>query len=162
MNEPIGQPNQSTPQEKNNVLLIVLIVVGCILIFTGIIAFFAVSYFGVLNPSKFLPDKCIFGSGFGGCLEVMYSDNTLRFALVNNVGSPITINSVNIQSSACQSPNINFGDAAWNSNERKDFTVTGCSVKRGDRLSSRIELNYISANSGLPRTVEGEITVLAN
>jgi hypothetical protein len=29
----------------------------------------ALSYFGVLNPSVLLPDKCIFGSGIGGCTD---------------------------------------------------------------------------------------------
>ena len=64
--------------------LVILIMIG------------ALAYFGILNPSKILPDRCTFGSeircvdyriGFG----TTGADGTLNLRLKNNVGEPITL-----------------------------------------------------------------------
>lgn len=47
----------------------------------------ALAQFGVLDPSNFLPDKCIFGTGIG-CKEIYSSesDDQVTLTLVNNHG----------------------------------------------------------------------------
>lgn len=61
-------------------ILIVLVVIG------------ALSYFGVLNPARLLPDKCYFGS-FGKCIDfavIKNGDNGIIWIyLINNLGKPI-------------------------------------------------------------------------
>ena len=62
--------------------LVILIMIG------------ALSYFGVLDPSRFLPDKCLFGAGLGACQEfTVLGNGNVVFKLVNNLGAPVSINS---------------------------------------------------------------------
>jgi hypothetical protein len=83
--------------------LVILIMIG------------ALSYFGVLDPSRFLPDKCLFGAGFGTCTEFTATtggNSDILFKLINNVGANIvpygTLNgssvTVNGLSTACSTP----------------------------------------------------------
>jgi hypothetical protein len=63
--------------------LVILIMIG------------ALAYFGVLNPSRWLPDRCQFGTGTL-CREGQYvvtadADHTIRAQLVNNGGSHISV-----------------------------------------------------------------------
>ncbi len=45
----------------------------------------ALSYFGVLSPDRFLPNKCTTTPGFG-CTEAAAQANEVRFVLMNNLG----------------------------------------------------------------------------
>jgi hypothetical protein len=54
-----------------------------------LIAFAA--FFAVLNPQSLLPDQCRTGSGFY-CSDFVFTPGQGSFALVNNVGTPITLN----------------------------------------------------------------------
>src|SRR3989338_2179283 len=60
----------------------------------------ALAYFGVLSPSKLLPDRCNFGAEVGCNKDLLVVDNvngptpsTLTMRLENNAGAPITVTS---------------------------------------------------------------------
>jgi uncharacterized protein (UPF0333 family) len=60
----------------------------------------ALAYFGVLNPGKYLPDKCVFTTGVS-CKDFIIQQGTgsrleARFTLVNNLGDGMTIAQNNI------------------------------------------------------------------
>jgi len=58
--------------------LVILIMIG------------ALAYFGILNPSSLLPDRCNFGSAVG-CTDYQLGLTTLNLRLKNGVGEPIVI-----------------------------------------------------------------------
>jgi hypothetical protein len=46
----------------------------------------ALSYFGILNPSKFTPDTCLASSGFACPGKPLVSNDTITFSIVNGLG----------------------------------------------------------------------------
>ena len=64
--------------------LVVLVMIG------------ALAYFGVLNPSRLLPDKCVFGAGIGGCTDWGVSTlpaptNSVQAQIINNYGKSFNL-----------------------------------------------------------------------
>ncbi len=51
----------------------------------------ALSYFGILNPSKFTPDTCLASSGFACPGKPIMAADTVVFSIVNGLGYPITL-----------------------------------------------------------------------
>ena len=71
--------------------LVILIMIG------------ALAYFGVLDPSKFLPDRCNFSSQFECPSGKFVIDSTgtndyIKIALVNRVGTPIKVTGLDTES----------------------------------------------------------------
>ena len=62
----------------------------------------ALAYFGVLNPSKLLPDRCNFGSEIRCNKNLMIINNaaspgnTIVMRLANNFGTPVTVTSATV------------------------------------------------------------------
>src|SRR3989338_6482285 len=65
-----------------------------------IIMIVALAYFGVLSPSKLLPDRCNFGPEVACDKNTLVVNNinanTLTMRLKNNVGAPITVTAVTV------------------------------------------------------------------
>jgi hypothetical protein len=51
----------------------------------------ALSYFGVLNPSRFTPETCIASSGFSCPGKPLVTNDSITFSLVNSMGYRITL-----------------------------------------------------------------------
>src|SRR3989338_8170279 len=69
-------------------ILVVLVVIG------------ALAYFGVLNPSILLPEKCTFGAGLG-CQDFLITSesgaaNSVALVLENGLGSSINVQKVTL------------------------------------------------------------------
>jgi len=95
----------------------------------------ALAYFGVLNPDRFVPDRCTFQqeiqcSDFQVSIEG--SDVILRMFLQNNLGQTITVGGVNVTSvdtgelSTCSAP-ANIG-AGTSEEVNCTFTTTNAFV----------------------------------
>ncbi|MFH1506348.1 MAG: hypothetical protein ABIE94_05175 [archaeon] len=55
----------------------------------------ALAYFGVVNPTQFVPDRCNFGSQMD-CVDFMIDDSTgVHMMIVNNYGKDIRIMDIN-------------------------------------------------------------------
>ena len=65
--------------------LVILIMIGTL------------AYFGILNPSKILPNRCNFGAEFQ-CLDYQISSTTgtFKLRLKNNAGEPIDVSSMTL------------------------------------------------------------------
>ena len=59
--------------------LVILIMIG------------ALAYFGVLNPTKFLPERCQFGSQMACSDFIVHAGGAVTLKLQNNVGNSIGI-----------------------------------------------------------------------
>lgn len=69
--------------------LVILIMIGTL------------AYFGILKPSKILPDRCNMGPEFD-CLDyqISASDHQFKMRLKNNIGEPITITDIKLSNEA--------------------------------------------------------------
>ena len=135
----------------------------------------ALAYFGVLSPSKLLPDRCTFGSEVGCSKDFLVVDNvatpanTLTMRLENNVGASITITSATVTTDVTTAgtcvAKINdnaISNTAWSSDETITFIVectTGTSLVPKEKIKFNIEINYFPTAAGLTyaKTVFGEV-----
>lgn len=122
----------------------------------------ALVYFGILSPSKLLPDRCIFGSEFE-CIAHVLGTNGVSLKLKSNVAEPIIISAINASSEngqlSCASPLIG---AIWNPGEIKGIPIQcdfSNSIKQGGKEKVNLNIKYHSIKAGEPYTKEanGEI-----
>ena len=133
--------------------LVILIMVG------------ALAYFGILRPSKLLPDRCNFGSEFN-CLDfrLQYTAQQANLRLQNGVGETITVDSVSIFDDTGSALCSNTNDVTHPSTNVTDYQVTGCDFADagytdGEKGKVEVTITYYSVKSGLnyPHEVRGDI-----
>jgi hypothetical protein len=139
--------------------LVILIMIG------------ALAYFGILRPSRLLPDRCNFGPEME-CLDFQISatDDTIKIKLKNNVGEAITSSEITVSTETavdltCEDPtSVPAMTEVWPSGGIKDFTFDGCNSAAvgfvsGDKGKISITLTYHSVRSGTDYShdVNGEI-----
>ena len=128
-------------------ILVVLVAIG------------ALAYFGVLNPSKFLPSSCTLGPGMG-CDDFKVTATDAQLVLRNGIGDSLTATSVAI--SGCTASAEADGDDAWTDGSvlggDDGITLTSCTNgNSGDRFKADVVITYTSS-SGVNHTVTGDIT----
>jgi len=142
--------------------LVILIMIG------------ALAYFGILRPSRLLPDRCNFGPEVD-CQDfqlayVSSTDGTIKLKLKNNIGEPINIATGGLTVTTEASVVLDCDGAApdisgvWPSGGIRDFTFDGCNSDEvgfvvGEKGKVSIKLTYYSVRSGSEYThnVNGEI-----
>ena len=127
--------------------LIILIMVG------------ALAYFGILNPSGLLPNRCNFGPEWE-CVDyqVTAGTSTVRLKIKNNMGKPVTINNIaigtpSISSLYCTTVNPAVPITGIKGGEIRDITFTVCDlpiagVYQGDKAKLNVTIDYYSVASG--------------
>ncbi len=127
----------------------------------------AISYFGIFNPKKILPDKCVFGPEIE-CISysLAYADGTLRLRLKNNAGEMITVSSFELTSEdstglSCTTP---ANPVNWQFTASKDLAFTNCDMDgagatKGETAKLFLTINYypVKGGSEYVRNVQGEI-----
>ena len=143
----------------------------------------ALSYFGVLDPSRFLPDKCIFGTGFGTCADSMasISSGNISIILINGLGKDITVTNVSFSSqgvgSNCPAAyQVCVGNKAGQVNEnatnwcnlnastiwKADAKATlnlPCQVASGDKPKFKVSFQYVELGRSYNHTINGDVQV---
>lgn len=117
----------------------------------------ALAYFGVLKPTRLLPDRCSIGPEFE-CIDyqISDSDNSIKLRLKNNVAEPIKLNGIGVSSESAtsltcsSSPNVDF---VWTSSEIKDLEFSGCNLDSlgfvvGEKGKIQFKIKYYSVRSG--------------
>ena len=136
--------------------LVILIMIGTL------------AYFGILSPSKLLPNRCTFGSEFQ-CVDYQISAaaNTFKLRLRNAVAEPIDVSAMILSSEGatqyvCSTPPSN--PASWKSGQVIDLTWSGCNSAaagfvEGEKGKVLVTLRYNSVASGsnYTREVKGEV-----
>lgn len=136
----------------------------------ALIAIGALAYFGVLNPSKYTPKRCNFGS------EVQCNDYriglvggasgapNITMRLTNGMGKTVNVTAIDVTNTAsnrltCASPN----SLLWYDGEVKDFSIA-CTVGTGgliigEKAKVQIKMTYydIISGSSYIHKVNGEI-----
>jgi|TARA_Y100000310_G_scaffold335670_1_gene418278 hypothetical protein len=127
----------------------------------------ALAYFGILNPSKILPDRCNFGAEFE-CrdFQISRTSDSIKIRLKNNAGGAITITSMTVSTESaialvCDDPDI-LG--VWANGAIDDFTFSQCNSDEvgfipGEKSKVLIKIGYYAVRSGegYGHDVNGEI-----
>jgi len=140
----------------------------------------ALAYFGVLNPGKYAPDKCLFKTGLS-CSDfqlVQTGTNNLdpSFILQNNIGEPIVLsgpgsvtverNGVSANCGIAAATTIGAGDSVdlgANGGGASDLNcpaLTGVSPGVGQSAKVKINVTYVKAQGTYPQKSVGEITAV--
>ena len=126
-------------------LLVVLVAIG------------ALAFFGVLNPSKFLPNSCSLAPGFA-CTDfkASASGNTVTIVLQNGLGD--TLNSVslylNSANPGCSAPSGLFTPSTITMQDGGTTTLTltcaGTTLtgKSGSKLKGDLVISYYTQSGG--------------
>ena len=126
------------------------------------------AYFGVLSPSKILPNRCTFGTEFQ-CIDYQISAaaDTFRIKIKNSVGEPIDVSTMTISSESatsysCTTPPTN--PSAWKSGTIQDLIWSGCNSAAAGIVSGEkgkiliaIRYNTVSSGSTYTKEVKGEV-----
>jgi hypothetical protein len=128
-------------------ILVVLVAIG------------ALAYFGVLNPSQFLPSSCTLAPGMG-CDDFKVSTTGADLVLRNGLGNDLS--AVDVAISGCTDSAEADGDDSWTDGTvlggSDGISLTGCSNgATGARFKQDVTIVYTSS-SGLNHTVTGTIT----
>jgi uncharacterized protein (UPF0333 family) len=112
-------------------ILVVLVAIG------------ALAYFGVLSPSKFVPDTCQFGPGIS-CDDFKVTTTGATFIIRNGMGQDITVYGLKA---------VNCEDAALSTSvkqgEQSTFILTGCSNGEvSSRFTGSLTLTYAMTGTG--------------
>ena len=128
------------------------------------------AYFGLLKPSKVLPDRCNFGAEFS-CLDYKINSTGLKIKLKSSIGDPIIVPdliSLSTESTipfSCPSQqNSSSLLTGWKTGEVKDIQWEGCNSAAaglivGEKGKVLLTLRYYSVTSGpsYTREAQGEI-----
>ena len=134
-------------------ILVVLIVIG------------ALAYFGVLDPSKLLPDKCTFPTGLY-CEDYILqsggtSDGRIDFVLQNGIGRDINITGIWAEESNAQASCSNTTIMADIISNGATYTVTlpcpGDSLYQGTKYKFNLNVSYTYVGSTFEHTMQGEL-----
>ena len=126
----------------------------------------ALAYFGILNPSKLLPDRCNFGTEME-CMDYQLTSGaagSINLRLKNNVGETITTTAITASTdktaSLCTASDI----ANWQRGTVQDLTFSDCDfaaegMVAGDKGKVDMEITYYAVKSGstYAHTVQGEV-----
>src|SRR3989338_2437457 len=70
------------------------------------------AYFGILNPSSLLPERCNFGADIG-CIDYVIAGNGVNLKMKNNVGEVIVISGISVSTDktplSCNSAAVGSG-----------------------------------------------------
>ena len=115
-----------------------------------LIAISALAYFGVLNPSKFLPETCVLVPGLS-CVDHKATNTTILLVLSNGMGQDLQGFSVAV-GTCTASTGILFSDA-----NQTLFNLSGCSNGAIDaKLKEDIIMSFTS-EAGLTHTETGQL-----
>lgn len=144
--------------------LVVLVMIG------------ALAYFGVLDPSKLLPEKCVFGAGIG-CTDYTanIASKEIKAQMINGFGYSITVNTVTVDitgiggsitqcNSGTSGGSSNWcglatGGTNWKADEQREFILSVSALAPGDRPKVTVDINYTKSGGQYPKQVTGTIQV---
>lgn len=136
----------------------------------------ALYYFGFLDFSRYLPQKCVFPSQFR-CLDFSLNTGEVRIKLDNNLGENICIKTEKIKMTNDAIPSISCsfvssghpqGSCAanefeWASTKEKDFVFKPCSggaYISNERIELKVTMEYYAINTPTHplHTINGKIS----
>jgi hypothetical protein len=115
----------------------------------------ALAYFGVLNPQKYLPEKCIITTGLD-CTDwqITKAGTLAKVHITNNLGS--TISSITLSSTSC-SDDQTLPDIPSGSTFDMQCTISETLPAVGDKFRMPLAFNYTKSGGTYPKVAYGEL-----
>ena len=115
------------------------------------VAIAALAYFGVLSPSKFLPERCILPPGMA-CTQHKATTTGLTLVVTNSLGNSINITDITDVTGVCSSTGGFLANGAT-----ATYTFSGCTHPvSGEQYKSDLTISYVI--QGLNHTKTGTLT----
>lgn len=110
----------------------------------------ALAYFGVLNPSRFLPNSCTMAPGIG-CEDFKIQQDAVTMVLRNGAGELITISNLSIED-CIESTTGTIEDGGVGT-----FMVGGCSNTVDSRFDKEVYMTYTKGNRVISHAMVGQV-----
>ena len=122
-----------------------------------LIAISALAYFGVLSPSKFLPESCMLDPGYQ-CVDYQITEDDSSIIVKNAAGDDIIITNVKIGS--CEE---SFDSITVRNSDQQQFSLTGCDNGITEAsFKADISITYNKVISNFTKIIKGEIITKIN
>ncbi len=127
-----------------------------------LIAMGALSYLGVFDISKLMPDRCTFGSMLH-CESYQLVENGVKLRLQNNLGKPIVIEGVSAEIGNSQ---VDCNSAAigeiWSSSDKVKLIEFYCDFDsyafiKGEKKKIGLTINYTNIKSNFNKVISGQL-----
>jgi hypothetical protein len=135
----------------------------------------ALAYFGVLNPSNFLPDQCLGSTGFGCVGKPDIHAGYTQFIMTNGLGVTATFNNTGTNglvivhsNTTCPASAVRFcprgtavasclGNGIVLQNGQETVIVVNCPVQT-QAVKSTIEFNYTDSQTGFTQVATVQVS----
>ena len=120
----------------------------------------ALAYFGVLSPSKFLPDKCIASTGFACVGTPIISPTAVAFTMHNGMGRDVPTPAIALTGITCTNTYICAkGVTDCSSNlatipADADVTISTSGCTALETITANYKITYTNTQSGLGEFVD--------
>lgn len=136
-------------------ILAVLVAIGCL------------AYFGVINPAKYFPEKCMFASGINCKDYKVYEDSGTKSLIVkitieNKLQDTVRLDNVTIrtkggtyENATCITPNTVFPQ-----DTTQAITCPlppGSSLGVGEKAVTAVIITYRDVSGGFPHIINGDV-----
>jgi hypothetical protein len=129
----------------------------------------ALAYFGVLDPSRFLPKQCAFTAPFGSCQDSRIGDGILQLVVVNGANKDMIISAVSVNGTAGTGtversiPNANiaidgvpYTGQTIRPGQLIAINTTNSNVSSGVQVKSVFAITYRAVGDSFDKTVTGQ------
>lgn len=116
---------------------------------------------GIFDPSNFIGNKAAGFAGIGVTGWSMDSAGTFTIKVVNNVGNPISLNSINVTiGSTTVSVPVSSGNIAVGENSGVLTSATGAfgAQKSNSGYTAKVNIAYTDVTAGFPYVSSGTLT----
>ena len=118
-----------------------------------LVAIGALAYFGVLDPGKFLPDRCTLPTGIACLDQAAYASiGEIDVNLRNALGVDAT--SVRVAISGCTS---SFSTPSLKNGASVTAAPTSCTLTAGQKYSGQINVTFTNADTGVTHKLQGNV-----
>ena len=126
---------------------------------TGLVAIGALAYFGFLNPTNLLPNKCDFGSQLQCTDYEIQSNGDVNIMLRNNFGKDINITGVAGIEMLILNPNTPLNIPAGTKRELSMNLDSPYRKSAGDKQEVSMILTFVRASGGNNHNISGTVFV---
>ena len=134
-------------------ILVVLVAIG------------ALAYFGVLNPSRFLPNSCTLTPGLS-CTDfnaaVSGNSTTVTLIVRNGMGESIDLSSLNVANAGASVACTAIDPASLADGSQASYAITCTGIAIGDRVKGDITGTYTKGSGSLDHSFTGQLVTQAS
>ncbi len=116
----------------------------------------SMSYFGAMNPSAMIPEKCQLTNSLM-CVDHKVTDSQITLKLDNRMGGDIDIKSMKFTSDAIASGSCEAKDVGIIINGESKTVISDCKFvdTKTERNTYEISLNYVNKVTQIAHTIDG-------